>query len=42
MTAYNGRQERLTAKEAMAHHYFNPIRDEGIMAEYLAGVSKDA
>jgi casein kinase II subunit alpha len=34
-------QERLTAKEAMAHHYFNPIRDEAVMSQYLAGVSNN-
>ncbi|ROW07922.1 hypothetical protein VMCG_03587 [Cytospora schulzeri] len=30
-------QERLTAKEAMAHPYFNPIRDEPNLQAYLAG-----
>lgn len=34
----NGKiKERLTAKEAMAHPYFAPIRDEGILQRYLAG-----
>ena len=35
------RQERLTAKEAMLHPYFNPIRDEATMQQYLAGVSSN-
>ena len=30
-------QERLTAKEAQAHPYFAPIRDEATLAQYLAG-----
>ncbi len=30
-------QERLTAKEAMAHPYFAPIRDEATLQQYLAG-----
>lgn len=30
-------QERLTAKEAMAHPYFNPIRDEANLQAYLGG-----
>ncbi|ROW14741.1 hypothetical protein VPNG_03686 [Cytospora leucostoma] len=30
-------QERLTAKEAMAHPYFNPVRDEPNLQAYLAG-----
>jgi casein kinase II subunit alpha len=29
-------QERLTAKEAMAHPYFAPIRDEATLQQYLA------
>lgn len=28
-------QERLTAKEAMAHPYFAPIRDEATLQQYL-------
>lgn len=35
-------QERLTAKEAMLHQYFNPIRDEATMKQYLSGVSEVA
>ncbi|SPQ18805.1 92e8b290-5ba8-4341-8b55-d0c53ffb552b [Thermothielavioides terrestris] len=31
--------ERLTAKEAMAHPYFAPIRDEATLQQYLAGGS---
>ncbi|KAK8074812.1 hypothetical protein PG997_009475 [Apiospora hydei] len=30
-------QERLTAKEAMAHPYFAPIRDEATLTNYLNG-----
>ncbi len=30
-------QERLTAKEAQAHPYFAPIRDEATLQQYLAG-----
>jgi len=30
-------QERLTAKEAMAHPYFAPIRDPEILRAYLDG-----
>lgn len=30
-------QERLTAKEAMAHPYFAPIRDEATLKNYLGG-----
>jgi hypothetical protein len=31
----NHPQERLTAKEAMAHAYFAPIRDEATLKAYL-------
>lgn len=33
----NQTQERLTAKEAMAHAYFAPIRDEITLKNYLGG-----
>jgi casein kinase II subunit alpha len=29
-------QERLTAKEAQAHPYFNPVRDEAVFQQHLA------
>ena len=32
-------QERLTAKEAMAHPYFNPVRDEHTFQQSLANAS---
>jgi casein kinase II subunit alpha len=32
-------QERLTAKEAQAHPYFAPIRDEATLQQYLAGTT---
>ncbi|RWA10186.1 hypothetical protein EKO27_g4924 [Xylaria grammica] len=32
-------QERLTAKEAMAHPYFAPIRDEATLKQYLNGAT---
>lgn len=35
----DARQDRLTAKEAMAHPYFAPIRDEASLATYLNGAT---
>lgn len=32
----NLRQERLTAKEAQAHPYFDPVRDEAVFKQNLA------
>ena len=34
---HRGLQERLTAKEAMAHPYFAPIRDKDTLALYVNG-----
>lgn len=30
------RQERLTAKEAQGHPYFDPVRDEAVFKQNLA------
>ena len=31
-----GHKERLTAKEAQAHPYFDPVRDEAVFKQNLA------